>query len=164
MGELFGQRSRKWGTAEHELLFLNLRMMLDPKIHTALRFERGYAVLVLLTDPVRMLMFASLLFAPQYFVFLYFLYLPLEFAAWLRLGRRDPIGVVLLAPLYNMFKLVARFRAHFQWFRMKWDYLVRHRYHRLVEERNLPIEYAGITAVIVAVWVLSVVGVLGAFG
>ena len=47
---------------------------------------------------------------------------------------------------------------------MKWDYLVRHRYHRLVEERNLPIEYAGITAVIVAVWVLSVVGVLGAFG
>ena len=108
-GELFGQRSRKWGTAEHELLFLNLRMMLDPKIHTALRFERGYAVLVLLTRPGEDVMFASLLFAPQYFVFLYFLYLPLEFAAWLRLGRRDPIGVVLLAPLYNMFKLVARF-------------------------------------------------------
>ncbi len=162
--ELFGQRSRKWGTAEHELLFLNLRMLLDPKIHAALRFERGYAVLVLLTDPVRMLLFASLVLSPQYFVFLYLLYLPLEFAAWLRLGRRDPIGVVLLAPLYNLFKLVARFRAHFQWFWMKWDYLVRHHYHRLVGGRNLPAEYAGIAAVLGTVWALSILGALGAFG
>ena len=99
--------------------------------------------MVLLTDAVRMLLFATLFFSPQYFGFLYLLYLPLELAAWLRLGRRDPLGVVLIAPIYNVFKLVARFRAHFQWFRMKWDYLVRRRYHRLVDGRNLPAEVRG---------------------
>lgn len=162
--ELFGQRSTKWGSAEHELLFLNVKMMLDPTIHASLRFERGYAVMVLLTDPIRMLLFTSMLFSPQYFAFLYLLYLPLELMAWVRVGRRDPIGVVLLAPIYNLFKMVARFRAHFQWFRMKWDYLVRHRYHRLVGGRNLRAEYAGIVAVLATVWVLSILGALGVFG
>jgi hypothetical protein len=50
-------------------------------------------VFVLLTDPLRMLFFAGLLFSPGYFVFLYLLYLPLEAAAWLRTGRKDPVGV-----------------------------------------------------------------------
>jgi len=108
-----GQRAKKWGPAEHELLFLNLKLMLDPSVHYSLRYERGYSVFVLLTDPLRMLLFAGLFFSPGYFVFLYLLYLPLEAAAWVRTGRQDPVGAVLLAPFYNLFKLVARFRAHF---------------------------------------------------
>jgi cellulose synthase/poly-beta-1,6-N-acetylglucosamine synthase-like glycosyltransferase len=158
--ELYGQRAKKWGPAEHELLFLNFKLMLDPRVHFSLRYERGYSVFVLLTDPLRMLFFATLLFSPGYFVFLYLLYLPLEAAAWLRTGRKDPVTVVLLAPLYNLFKLVARFRAHFQWFRLKWDYLFRRRYHRLVAGRNLPVEYAGVAVVLAVAWIVTVTGVV----
>jgi glycosyltransferase involved in cell wall biosynthesis len=160
--ELFGQRSKKWGPAEHELLFLNLRLMLDPAVHYSLRFERGYSVFVLLTDPIRMLFFAWLFLAPGYFLFLYLLYLPLELAAWWRIGRRDQLRYVLLAPLYNIFKLAARFWAHFQWFRLKWDYLVRHRYHRLVDGRNLLLEYSGVVAVLAVAWLVAVFGVVRA--
>ncbi len=162
--ELFRQRSTKWGTAEHEMLFLNLRILFKPSAHFSLRLERAYALMVLLTDPLRMMLFASLLFSPQYFAFLYVLYLPLEIVAWLRLGRRDPFGVVLLAPVYNLFKLLARFWAHFQWFKMKWDYLFRHHYHRLVADRKLPAEYAGIVVVLGAVWLISILGALGLLG
>jgi glycosyltransferase involved in cell wall biosynthesis len=158
--ELFRQRATKWGTAEHELLFLNLKLMLDARIHYSLRYERGYSVFVLLTDPLRMIFFAGLLFSPGYFVFLYLLYLPLEAAAWLRTGRKDPVGVMLLAPIYNLFKLLARFWAHFQWFRLKWDYLFRHQYHRLVAGRNLPAEYAGVVVVLLGAWIVTVAGVL----
>ena len=158
--ELYGQRAKKWGPAEHELLFLSLRIMLDPRVHYSLRYERGYSVFVLLTDPLRMLFLVTLLFSPWYFVFLYLLYLPLELAAWWRTGREDSVGIVLLAPIYNLFKLIARFRAHFQWFRLKWDYLFTQRYHRLVAGRNLPVEYAGIVAVLAAGWVITVTGVV----
>lgn len=161
--ELFTQRSKKWGAADHELLFMNLRLMGNARVHPLLRFERGYSVFVLLTDPVRMVFFVALLAAPQYFAFLYLLYLPLEFAAWLRLGRRDQFRVVLAAPLYNIFKLVARFSAHFYWFRMKWDYLVRRQYHRLVPGRNLLAEYAGITVAIAAAWAITIWGAIRAF-
>ncbi len=158
--ELYGQRAKKWGPAEHELLFLSLRIMLDPRVHYSLRYERGYSVFVLLTDPLRMLFLVTLFFSPWYFVFLYLLYLPLELAAWWRTGREDSVGIVLLAPIYNLFKLIARFRAHFQWFRLKWDYLFTQRYHRLVAGRNLPVEYAGIVAVLAAGWVITVTGVV----
>ena len=144
--ELYAQRAKKWGPAEHELLFLNLKLMLDARVHYSLRYERGYSVFVLLTDPLRMLFFVTLFLSPGYFVFLYLLYLPLEGIAWLRTGRKDSVGMVLLAPIYNLFKLVARFRAHFQWFRLKWDYRFKHKYHRLVAGRNLPVEYAGFAA------------------
>ena len=162
--ELYGQRAKKWGPAEHELLFLNLKVMMDPRAHFSLRYERGYSVFVLLTDPLRMLFFFTLLFSPGYFVFLYLLYLPLEAAAWLRTGRKDPVGVVLLAPIYNLFKLIARFRAHFQWFRLKWAYLFRHKYHRLVAGRNLPVEYAGVAAVLAVAWIVTVTGVVHQLG
>ena len=158
--DLYRQRAKKWGPAEHELLFLSLRLMLDPRVHYSLRYERGYSVFVLLTDPLRMLFFVTLLFSPWYFVFLYLLYLPLEGFAWWRTGRRDSPGVVLLAPIYNIFKLLARFRAHFRWFQLKWDYLFHQRYHRLVAGRNLPVEYAGIVAVLVVAWGVTVTGVV----
>jgi cellulose synthase/poly-beta-1,6-N-acetylglucosamine synthase-like glycosyltransferase len=162
--ELYGQRAKKWGPAEHELLFLNFKLMLDHRVHYSLRYERGYSVFVLLTDPLRMLFFATLLFSPSYFVFLYFLYLPLEGVAWLRTGRKDPLGVVLLAPIYNLFKLIARFRAHFQWFRLKWDYLFRYQYHRLVAGRNLLVEYSGVVGVLAVAWIVTVTGVAAQLG
>lgn len=158
--ELFGQRSIKWGPAEHELLFLNLRLLLNARIHYSLRYERAYSVFVLLTDPVRMLFFAAMVMSPMYFGFVYLIYLPLELLAWLRLGRRDPFRVVLLSPLYNLFKLVARFRAHFRWFRMKWNYLFTHRYHRLVTDRNLLVEYAGVAVVLAVAWLVTLTQVV----
>ena len=65
--------------------------MFNRRSHYSLRFERGYSVFVLLTDPVRMLFFLGLFASPSYFAFVYLLYLPLELVAWLRLGRQDPI-------------------------------------------------------------------------
>jgi glycosyltransferase involved in cell wall biosynthesis len=162
--ELYGQRAKKWGPAEHELLFLNFKLMLDPRVHYSLRYERGYSVFVLLTDPLRMLFFISLLFSPGYFVFLYLLYLPLEVAAWWRTGRKDPAVVLLLAPVYNLFKLIARFRAHFRWFQLKWDYLFRRKYHRLVAGRNLLVEYAAVATVLVGAWIVTLTGVVAQVG
>jgi glycosyltransferase involved in cell wall biosynthesis len=161
--ELFAQRSMKWGTADHELLFLNIRLILDPRMHAVLRFERSYSVFVLLTDPVRMLFFGSLFMSPHYFGFVFLLYLVLEMVAWQRLGRQDPIRIVFAAPFYNLFKLVARFRAHFHWFRMKWAYLTRQRFQRLVPGRNLEAEYLVTTLLLSAAWIVALWGAVSAY-
>ncbi len=52
--------------------------------------------------------------------------------------RRVSRSTSTVAPIYNLFELVARFRPNFQWFRLKWTYLFRHEYHPLILGRNLP--------------------------
>jgi cellulose synthase/poly-beta-1,6-N-acetylglucosamine synthase-like glycosyltransferase len=151
---LFGQRAFKWGTADHEMLVLNLRVLADPRIHWTLRLERAYSIFVLLTDPLRMAFFFTLLLKPWYFVFLYLVFLPLELIAWLRVGRVDPLRVVLLAPVYNLFKMAARFVGHFYWFRAKLTYL-RRGYHTLVPGRNLLREYLAVSMSLATAWAIT---------
>jgi len=43
---------------------------------------------------------------------------------------------------------------------LKWDYIFRHRYHRLVTGRNLLVEYAGVVAVLTLAWIVTVTGVV----
>ena len=47
---------------------------------------------------------------------------------------------------------------------MKWKYLFTHRYHRLVPERNLPLEYAGVSAVLAVAWLVTLSQVLARLG
>lgn len=155
---LFTQRAFKWSTADHELVFLNIRLLLNPHVHPLLRVERAYSLFVLLTEPIRMLFFFTLFLSPLYFLFVYCLYLPLELLAWWRLGRVDPLHVLLFAPLHNLFKMAARFVGHFYWFKTKWEYLVSRGLHRLVPGRNLRAEYTGVTALLAIAWAVALVG------
>jgi phage terminase large subunit-like protein len=105
--------------------------------------ERAYAIFILLTDPIRMALVVALFLYPPALLVLMTMYLPLELLAWWRTGRRDSIVVVLLFPLFSLFRMVARFVAFFYWFRVKYTYVVNRRFHTIVPGRDLLGEYVG---------------------
>ena len=159
--ELFGQRSKKWGTAEHELLFLNLRLMLEPRSTT--RSVTSGATRSSCSSPIPCGSCSSPACCSRPGTSSSSTSCTCRSSWWRgsEWGAEIHSRVVLLAPLYNLFKLIARFWAHFQWFRLKWAYLVTHKYHRLVPGRNLPIEYAGVAAALAVAWIIAVGGVMG---
>ena len=160
---LFGQRSRR-GTADHELVFLNLRLMLDPNIHPVLRFERGYAVLVLLADPVRMLFFVSLFLSPRTSCSstssTFRSSWPVAPARPERSDPRRPVRAAL-QPVQAGRLGSERTSSGSKRSGSTSSGTATTVWWRAGTSRSSP---GGITAVIVAVWVLSVLGVLGALG
>jgi cellulose synthase/poly-beta-1,6-N-acetylglucosamine synthase-like glycosyltransferase len=150
--KVFRQRYRSWNCSTHETFFLCWKIILSPKLHYMLKLERAYLIFILLTDPIRMLFFFSILFYPINLVILYCLYLFLETCCWLKTGRKDSFFIVILTPFYGMFKTFARFIAHFWWFKLKYDYLFRKKFHVYITERALILEYAGIAIALVFVW------------
>lgn len=150
--KLFRQRYRSWNCSTHETFFLNLRVILSTKLHYLLKFERSYLLFILLTDPIRMLFAIHILFFPINFFILYAFYLFLETACWLKTGRKDSYWIVLLSPLYGLLKTVARFIAHFWWFKLKYDYLVKKKFHRYITGRFLILEYFSVALFLLFLW------------
>jgi cellulose synthase/poly-beta-1,6-N-acetylglucosamine synthase-like glycosyltransferase len=160
---LFRQRAFKWGMATHETLLLSLQIILSPRTHYMLKVDRAYAIFILLTDPIRMALFVALLLYPSAFLVLLAMYWPLELVAWLRTGRRDSLIVVLLFPVFSLFRMFARFVAFFYWFRVKFTYVVGRRFHTFVPGRNLLGEYVGtalVTGMALVVGILALRNVL----
>jgi cellulose synthase/poly-beta-1,6-N-acetylglucosamine synthase-like glycosyltransferase len=163
---LFRQRAFKWGMATHETFVLSLRIILSPQTHYLLKMERAYAIFILLTDPIRMALVVALFFYPTALLVLMAMYWPLELVAWWRTGRRDSLVVVLLFPLFSLFRMSARFVAFFYWFRVKYSYLVDRGFHTIVPGRNLLGEYLGTTlatATALVVGILAMRNVLGLY-
>lgn len=155
--KVFKQRAFKWNTAAHENFLLLLRAILHPDTHYMLKIEKTYALFVLLTDPFRMLFFYLILFAPigsfiTHILLIAAFYVVLEIAAWFKTGRENPLWVAILFPLYAKMCAVARFTAHFYWFKKKYVYSLRNHFHRLINGRHLLREYSLVSVLLVMLW------------
>ncbi len=153
--QLFRQRAYRWGMAVHETFVLCLMMIASPRTHYILKAERAYLLFVFLTDPIRMVFWPLLFLNPRLFGTLFLFYLFLETLSWLKTGRQDPWYVVALSPLYALVRNVARFVAHFYWFKVKFDYLVKRKFHRFITDRRLIAEYAVVTGILLIFWVVT---------
>jgi glycosyltransferase involved in cell wall biosynthesis len=158
--QLFRQRATKfgggWGAAHLNILFLYLRLIISRRAKFALKFEKGYQVFITLTDPLRFVLFPLLLLDPVGFVIVYAAYAGLEIILWLWTKRADSLLIVMLSPLYGIFNTVGRFVAFPFWVKNRFDFVFRKKFHRRVTKRNLVVEYAVITVVMLALLAYSI--------
>jgi cellulose synthase/poly-beta-1,6-N-acetylglucosamine synthase-like glycosyltransferase len=157
LAALFKQRAFKWNTSGHENFLLMLRAVLHPHTHYLLKIEKAYALFILLTEPFRMLAFFLILFAPigsfmTHLALIWLFYVWVEMAAWLKTGRLSPLWVVVIFPFYGKLCAVARSIAHFYWYKKKYLYVVKNRFHRLIGDRKLLREYTLVTITLLTVW------------
>jgi cellulose synthase/poly-beta-1,6-N-acetylglucosamine synthase-like glycosyltransferase len=161
LAALFKQRAFKWNTSGHENFLLMLRAVLHPHTHYLLKIEKAYALFILLTEPFRMLAFFLILFAPigsfmTHLALIWLFYVWVEMAAWLKTGRLSPVWVVVVFPFYGKLCAVARSIAHFYWYKKKYLYVVKNKFHRLISGRKLLREYAAVSTVLVVVWSIAI--------
>lgn len=149
---LFKQRAKSWNCSVHETLVLCFKIIFSTKTHFVLKLERAYELFVFMTDPLRIIYFGTAFIYPLNFLLLYLLYVVIELLGWFKTGRKDPLYVVLLSPIYSIFiKTTARFIASFWWFYIKRNYLKK-RLHHYIVNRKLLYEYALTTVVVIFLW------------
>jgi cellulose synthase/poly-beta-1,6-N-acetylglucosamine synthase-like glycosyltransferase len=153
--QLCRQRAFRWNVSLPELLFVNLRIVINPNFPYLLKAEIAYQLYLWMTDPIRMLFFWVLFLNPYRAIILYLFYVFLTFLVWLKLQRKDPLWIILIFPLYRILESACRFTAHFYWFKIKYNYLFRHKFHKLVPDRKLALEYTGVFLVIASLWNIS---------
>jgi cellulose synthase/poly-beta-1,6-N-acetylglucosamine synthase-like glycosyltransferase len=149
---LIRQRSFRWNLSLPELFVTYSRIVISPRHHYLLKAEKLYQMYLYLTDPVRMLFFWVLFLNPLRLVQLVWFYALLNVATWFKIGRKDPLWVALAYPVYSLLENICRYVAHFYWFKIKYEYVFKHKFHRLVPDRRLRLEYAVIVALILPVW------------
>ncbi len=158
--QLFKQRAVKfgggWGAAHLNLLVLYLRVLVSRRAKFALKFEKGYQVFIVLTDPMRLVLFPLILLDPVGFLIVYLTYVGLELILWIWTKRVDSLTIVLLSPLYGIFNTVGRFISFPFWAKNRFDFVFRRKLHRLVPGRWLIAEYALITAAMITLFVYAV--------
>lgn len=152
---LYRQRAYMWNFANHELFWLQLREILSPRTHYSLKLERSYTMFLLLTDPMRIFLWIFMLSRPMAVLILYVLFAFLDVLSWLKTGRKDPLWIALLFPLYSKFNAFCRFIGHFWWFKTKHEYLFRRKFHQLIRGRKLVLEYAGVAVILLSLWPLA---------
>lgn len=158
--QLFRQRAFSWSLSSPELFTLYWRVLLSPRFHYLLKADKAYLVYIYLTDPLRILFMWSMFMRPANILLAYGFYLVLNTTIWIRLGRKDSFGVILLMPVYTLGLTICRFIAHFYWLKEKSKYLAR-RLYRPVHGRRLLIEYTLVFFVILGSWLLSVKHFIG---
>ncbi len=153
--QLFRQRSFRWNLSLPELFFVYSRVLFNPRFHYLLKVEKAYQMYLLVTDPIRMLFFWIIFFHPVQAFILYLFYILFTFIVWIKIGRKDPVWVVLLFPVYSLAESICRFIAHFYWFKIKYEYLFKKKFHTLVSGRKLLWEYGGVFLLLIFLWGLS---------
>ena len=152
---LFKQRAFSWNIAAPELFVLYWRVLLSPKFHYLLKAEKAYYVYIYITEPLRILFLWTLFLRPQHAAIAYGFYLMLNTLVWLRMGAKDTLRAVVLAPIYALALTITRFIGYFYWLKVKTEYLYS-RMHKPVVERYLLAEYCLTFLVIIASWGISV--------
>jgi cellulose synthase/poly-beta-1,6-N-acetylglucosamine synthase-like glycosyltransferase len=149
------QRCLRWNMSLPELFFVNVRVLFTPKSPYLLKVEKAYKLYLVTTDPLRVLYFWVIIIHPEKTLLFYCFYLVLAFASWLKTGHKDPFWIIFIFPLYSSLRAVCRMIAHLNWFKIKFHYIFTHRFHHLVPDRNLALEYTGVFVVLVTLWSTS---------
>jgi glycosyltransferase involved in cell wall biosynthesis len=153
--QLFKQRSFRWNLSLPELFFVYVKILFSPRFHYLLKAEKAYQMYLLVTDPIRMLFFWLIFFHPYQALVLYLFYSLFSLVVWFKIGRKDPIWLIFIFPIYSMIESICRFIAHFYWFKIKYQYIFKKKFHTLVPDRNLLMEYVGVFGILAFLWASS---------
>lgn len=158
--QLFRQRAIKfgggWGAAHLNIVILYLQLIFSRRAKFALKLEKGYQVFITLSDPLRFVLFPLMLLDPVGFLIVYVAYTGLEIVLWIWTKRQDSFLIVLFSPLYGIFNTIARFVAFPFWVKNRVEFVFHKKFHRRVTRRNLVVEYAVITMIMIALLAYSV--------
>jgi len=152
---LWRQRAFSWSMSVPELFSLYWAILLSHRFHYLLKAEKAYQLYIYLTDPLRMLFLWTLFLKPAHALVTFGFYLALDLLIWVKMGCKDTFRSVILAPLYTLWLMLARFVGHFYWIKVKTQYLLK-RTHRPVTGRFLLAEYALIFTILLVSWAYSV--------
>jgi len=158
--QLLKQRSFRWNLSLPELFFVYASVLLQPRFHYLLKIEKARQMYLLVTDPIRMLFVWAVFLHPLQVGALYAFYILFTFVTWLKTGRKDPVLLLLVYPIYSLVESVCRLIAHFYWFRIKYEYLFKKKFHTLVTDRKLVYEYVGVITFLSAVWSLTIMALI----
>ncbi|MDZ4343038.1 MAG: glycosyltransferase family 2 protein, partial [Candidatus Binatia bacterium] len=153
---LWRQRSFKWSRSIQENFFLCWSIIASRHTPFLLKLEKSLQLFIFFTDPLRILLWWLILLNPLHLLTFYLFYLLLNTIAWRASRHATSFFLILLMPLYGLFKCLCRFIAHFYWFKVKYDYLIKNHYHRLVPDRNLFFEYGTVSVVVLFLWAVAI--------
>ena len=114
-GELYIQRVHGWWPGLWNNLKHFFYLGFSRKVPWRLRYDAIYSILLVLTDPLRILALPALVSSPFRLILFYFFYVLIEAFPYFRMGRKESILVLFLAPVYGMFGLFARTVGFFVW-------------------------------------------------
>ncbi|MBP7928101.1 glycosyltransferase family 2 protein [Patescibacteria group bacterium] len=148
------QRTKIWNRSCHELFWLNIRVILNPNSHYILKLNRAYYIFVLLTDPIRIALLWTLLLHPINIFINFGFYCIVNIIYWFKLGAKDSLLTVVTFPFYGKYNTLCRLYAHLHWFKVKLVYYKK-KLHARVTSRNLHLEYALTTIILIFFWILA---------
>lgn len=85
------------------------------KVRGKLRFESFYSLLLVISDPLRIIALPLLLSSATRLAIFWAVYILLELIPYIYMRERESILVLLLAPLYGLFNLFTRTVGFFVW-------------------------------------------------
>jgi cellulose synthase/poly-beta-1,6-N-acetylglucosamine synthase-like glycosyltransferase len=107
--ELFKQRVFGWSPGFFTNTKNFIKLMGKRDAHFKIRFEAFYSTfLVVITDPLRLISLPIIIFYPSITLLFYVTYVILEAIPYFKMGAKEPVWVLLLAPIYGLFTFVAR--------------------------------------------------------
>lgn len=123
-GQWLRQRLTGWYPGMYHQLANFLRLLVKPGISWRLRYEMAYNVYTVVSDPLKTWSIVMIAITPGlrwWGLVVYVLYLLYELYAWLLVrlpgtGKRAPILVLLVYPIYGALNTVLRTAAVFVWF------------------------------------------------
>lgn len=157
LGKLTKQRSKSWNMSLNELFWLNLKVVFNPRANYILKIDKMYHTYILLTDPLRLAFVGFVIYHPITFGIIYLFYVLLGITSWFRIGRRSPIWIVLIFPIYSKYLFFCRCHAVFHWYNVKRKYIFHKGHHKRVYKRALVLEYIGTAVVYASIWTLTLI-------
>lgn len=110
--DLYKQRVFGWFPGLYANMGLFIKLMFRKKVPRPLRVDAFYSCFVVTAlDIIRVLALPVMIFYPGYFAVTYVVYVSLELVPYFKNGRREPLWVILLYPLYGIFNLLTRICA-----------------------------------------------------
>lgn len=113
VGRVWNQRVFGWWPGMYANIPNYFKLIFKKGVRRSLRLDAAYNLFaVLALDPLRALTLPILLLYPWYFFITWGTYTILELISWVRIGRKGPLWVVLVYPLYGLFNFVTRICAY----------------------------------------------------
>lgn len=113
--QLYKQRVFGWWPGLLNNLHHFAQLIFARKTPGKLRFEAVYSMLLILTDPLRIITLPVLFAYPEKLLIFYLFYVGLEFIPYMVMKRSENPIVVMLAPIYGIFNLFTRTMGIFVW-------------------------------------------------
>ncbi len=113
INQLWNQRVFGWWPGMYANIPNYFKLIFKKGVRRSLRLDAAYNLFaVLALDPLRALTLPILLLYPWYFFITWGTYTILEVISWVRIGRKGPLWVVLVYPLYGLFNFLTRVCAY----------------------------------------------------